>query len=517
MTNSWYNNVDMDFEERERQKRQHMIKVVIAEAGMVFAVVAIVAVATLVAMGFFVSSDGNIEQSGLAQIHSIPTGASVELDGTTLFSRTNLSRTMSAGEHSLKMTRTGYDSWENTIKMRSGVLLRLYYPRLFLQNRVAEEALVLPEDLEFYSPSGDRTSIVYAEKSNPEWQLVNIEGDETKVTKLDLSTVLPGVKEKVFAGKIEKLSWSKNSDYLLTKVSYEGKVEWILLNLKDVKRSLNLTQTFGLEFAQVEMIDSSANRLFVLENHHVRRVNTTDGTISQVLLSDIESFASEGSNLIYVQKVTKDEKTTKTVGTYRDGEKGGVTVAEVEPEASVKVALAKYYDEDYLAYFVDDKLTVYYGAVPNYHENEKADDNVELANLKVLLLDESFAVVPGSFATSPEGDYLLATSDKHYMVVNLDAGDIFEYDVETTKVQWLDASMMATVVDGTLKVWDYDFTNRRELVTNKKREDLAEVTTYSEAELLNYPAVITSNNKWLYYLVKSSENKNILMREKIRD
>jgi len=505
----------MDFEEREQQKRQHMIKVVIAEAGMVFAVVAIVAVAMLASMGFFVSSDGSIEQSGLAQIHSTPTGASVELDGSTLFARTNLSRTMPAGEHDLKLTRAGYDTWENTIKMRPGVLLRLYYPRLFLENRTAEKTLNLGSDLEFYLPSDDRTSIIYAKKASAEWQLVNIEGDETKVTKLDLSTVLPGVKETGFAGKVEEISWSGNSDYLLLKVSHEEKVEWILLNLKDIKRSLNLTQTFGLNFAQVEMIDDSANRLFVLENHHIRRVNTSDGTISQVLLDDIESFASEGSNLIYVQKATKDEKTEKKIGTYRDGERSGVMVVEVEPEATVKVALAKYYDEDYLAYFVDDKLTIYYGAVPNYHEN--VDDNVELANLKVLLFDESFAATPQSFTVSPENDYLVATQGKHYMVVSLDAGDIFEYDVESTNVWWLDSSMMSAVVDDTLKVWDYDFTNRRELVTSQQRGDLAAVTTVSETQVLDYPAVITSNNKWLYYLVKMKDSKIVLMREKVRD
>ena len=102
------------------------------------------------------------------------------------------------------------------------------------------------------------------------------------------------------------------------------------------------------------------------------------------------------------------------------------------------------------------------------------------------------------------------------MVVSLDAGDIFEYDVESSKVYWLDSSMMSAVVDGTLKVWDYDFTNRRELVTSRKSEDLTAVTTVSEAQVLDYPAVITSNNKWLYYLVKSSD-KIILMREKIRD
>lgn len=505
----------MDFEERERQKRQHMIKVVIAEAGMVFAVVVIVAVATLASMGFFVSGDGNIEQSGLAQIYSIPTGASVELDGTVLFSRTNLSRTIPAGEHQLKLSRANYDSWENTIKIQSGMLLRLYYPRLFLQNRVAEEVLNLGEGLEFYSPSEDRSSIIYAKADSAKWQLLNIEGDEVKATELDMSTVLPGIKEKSFLGKIEKMQWSKNSDYLLLKVSYESKAEWILLNLKDVKRSLNLTQTFGLNFAQVEMIDDSANRLFVLENQHIRRVNTGDGTISQVLLSDIESFASEGANLIYVQKVTKDDETKKVIGTYRDGERGGVMITEAEAKATIKVALAKYYDEDYLAYFVDDRLTVYYGAVPNYHEN--VDDNVELANLKVLLFDESFVATPESFTVSPENDYLVAVRDRHYMVVNLDMGDIFEYDVETARVSWLDANMMAAVVDGTLKVWDYDFTNRRNLVTSKQEPDLSAVTRYSEAPVADYPAVITNNNKWLYYIVRTEKNGSVLMREKVRD
>lgn len=62
----------MDFEERERQRRRQFIKVLIAEIGMVLAVIAIVVVTTLAAMGFFVSEDGKLEQSGLIQIHQNP-------------------------------------------------------------------------------------------------------------------------------------------------------------------------------------------------------------------------------------------------------------------------------------------------------------------------------------------------------------------------------------------------------------------------------------------------------------
>lgn len=190
----------MQFEERERQKRRHLIKVMVAEAGMVFAVLVIVAVAILAAMGFFVGSNGSIEQSGLIQIHSTPTGGTVELDGSVLFSRTNLSRTMSAGEHHLKISRDGYDSWEKTIKMYSGMLIRLYYPRIFLENRKQEEVAALKDNLAFYSISSDKTNILYGEKGSAEWTLVNIKNDDVRKTQLDLTEVLPEAEEKKFGG-----------------------------------------------------------------------------------------------------------------------------------------------------------------------------------------------------------------------------------------------------------------------------------------------------------------------------
>ena len=110
---------------------------------MVLSVIAIVIVTILLAMGFSISTNGGIEQTGLMQIHSQPTGATVTLDGSTLFARTNTSRTMSAGEHYLKLSREGYDTWEKTVKMYSGMLVRMYYPRLFLQDRTAEAVLNL--------------------------------------------------------------------------------------------------------------------------------------------------------------------------------------------------------------------------------------------------------------------------------------------------------------------------------------------------------------------------------------
>lgn len=510
----------MDFEEREKQKKRHLIRVAIAEAGMVFSVIVIVTVAILVAMGFFVSSEGNIEQSGLAQIHSMPTGGSVELDGTTLFARTNLSRTLSAGEHQIKISRDGYDSWEKTIKMYSGLLVRLYYPRLFLQNRTAEEVKQLGVSLAFYSVSDGRTSILYANEGSVEWELMNIRGDETRLTKLDLGTVLLGSNEteKKFDGKIEVVEWSNDDNYVLIRSTVSQKIEWILVNLKDVAKSLNLTKTFGLNFERIEMIDGAASQLFALENHHLRRINTTDQAISRVLLDNILSFDNYAANVIYVATRTQDDKTVKRIGVYRDDEKGGTVLREVEESEKVQVALTKYYDEDYMIYVVGDKTTVLYGSVPSYHEGENND---AVANLQILVEDMLLQAEPDKVSVSPDGEYVVAQKENRFMTIDLDMGDLYEYDAGASRVKWLADGMMYDVDDAGLKVWDFDNTNVRTLVRvgdekDNNEDDSSEVTTLSKWPLVKYPVVIANNDRWLYYPVKK-ENKVTIMREKIRE
>lgn len=526
-------NGGMDFEERERQRRRQMIGTIIAEVGMFFAVVAIVVVATLAAMGFFVSSDGTIEQSGLIQIHSLPTGSTVELDGSTLFSRTNLSRSLTAGEHKIKISRDNYDSWQKNVKMYSGMLIRLYYPRLFLNNRTQETMQHLGKDLDFFVPSKDYAYILYAEANSTKWQLLNIKGDEVRTSVLDMSTVLPGVKDQVFSGRVVDLKWSENSDRALIKTEAEGKKEWILVDLRDVSRSLNLTKTFGLEFAQVEMIDDSAAQLFVLENNQLRRINIADQSISRVLLNDVESFAAEGTNIIYVANgIGENDEKNKIVGVYRDGERNGTTIARLKADDRVRVALTKYFDEDYMAFAVNDRMTVYYGTLPSYRENVADTD---FLNFKVLLDEVEIGLMPSEISVSEEGEYLAMHDGKNFSVVDLDMGDLYKYESSIDRVNWLNESMLFATVDGKLEVWDFDNTNHRTLVAlqeQKAQEDgategqdgqniqdelrFAAVTTLSKYPVANYSVVVANNNRWLYYLVKKDSGYT-LVREKVRE
>lgn len=509
----------MDFEERKQFRRRQTIKVLLAEAGMVISVIAIVVVATLAAMGFFVTREGTIEQSGLVQVHSLPTGATAEVDGSVLFSRTNLSKSLAAGEHYIKLSRDGYDSWEKAIRMSAGMLLRLYYPRLFLLNRQPEVALQLGKNLEFYQPSIDRSYILYADEDSTKWKLVNVKDGTPRVSDLDLNEILPGVVENKFLGKVESLRWSANGDNVLTKVSYEGKSEWILVNLRDTKRSLNLTKTFGLEFTQIEMVDNSATTLYALEKQHLRRINVGDQAISRVLLENVVQFANYRANLVYLMQIPAqgDRVAQRVIGCYRDGEDGGVTLHEVPEGAKVNIALSRYYDEDYLAYIVDNNLAVYYGALPNYREDAT---QIDTSTLKTLIGSNKLDFIADNMSLSPEGEFFLATSGSKYLVVDFEMGDTTTYEAQSaTSVSWLDDSMLVNIENGVMQVWDFDYTNRRELVRYVPADtkvELASVTTKSAAPLAQYPAIIASNEDYLYYVV-SANTGLVLMRERIRN
>lgn len=512
-------NICMDFDEK---KRRQLIRVIIAEVGMVLSVIAIVVVAVLAAMGFMISSNGAIEQSGLMQLHTMPTGATVQIDGNTLFSRTNLSRTLTAGKHSLELTREGYDSWKKEINIHAGVLMRLYYPRLFLQNREVEMAKILTEEgLEFYAPSQNRNYILYAQKLAAEWKLLDMRGDEIKVVPLDLSGILPGMVELPskqsgvtgkniethtyeFAGKIEKVVWSANEEKVLVKVTYEGVSEWVLVNLWNMAESLNITRTFGLGEVHVEMIDAAASQLYILDKHQLKRINTNDRVMSRVLLENVWSFASYGSSVIYL---SDNDKSEQLVGVYRDDEKGGTVIAKVPTGKNVQIAISNYYDEDYLVYTVDDEVTVMYGKIPSYSE-----EGASLAELKELVAQKKLASVPEEVSVSPDGEYVVAQKAEQLMVLDLDMGDLYEYAAPSAELRWLDAGMIYALREGEIIVWDFDGTNQRNLSESQKETD-----EEAKAQLLNAPVMITANNRWLYYLVKNEKGATVLARELIRE
>ena len=127
----------MDF---DRTKRRQSLKVIVSEAIMVLTVIITVIILALLVSGYWLNSDFEVERQGMLQISSFPTGADVFIDGESAWlQRTNTSKVLSSGEHTVLLTKEGYDTWSKTINISEGLLYRLHYPRLFATERTKEK------------------------------------------------------------------------------------------------------------------------------------------------------------------------------------------------------------------------------------------------------------------------------------------------------------------------------------------------------------------------------------------
>ena len=121
----------------EKQKKRQSLKVIISEAIMVLTVIATVTVLAFIVSGYWINSDFKVERQGMIQISSLPTGADVNIDGedSSWLQRTNTSKVLPSGEHTIILSKEGYDTWTKTVDVKEGLLYRLHYPRLFLTDR----------------------------------------------------------------------------------------------------------------------------------------------------------------------------------------------------------------------------------------------------------------------------------------------------------------------------------------------------------------------------------------------
>ncbi|MBR2710848.1 PEGA domain-containing protein, partial [Candidatus Saccharibacteria bacterium] len=273
--------------DQEKIKRVQHFKVIASEIVMVVAVILTVSILVLIVSGYWLNSDFKVERQGLLQISSIPTGADVDIDGdTSWLQRTNTSKTLFSGEHAITLSKEGYDTWSKTITIREGLLYRVHYPRLFLSQRETE-VVTSVDDTIFATVSPDRNTLLLANKTM-DWQIMFLNDEKIVPRKINVgklfaaSTTSEESNAKLFSGEILSADWAKDNAHVLFKIKESDRIEWIMLDIENVKDSINLSQKFDMDFDDVQIMNNSANTLVVLQGQSLRRIDVASEQISAI-------------------------------------------------------------------------------------------------------------------------------------------------------------------------------------------------------------------------------------------
>ena len=460
----------------EKLKRRQSFRVIISEFFMVMAVIVTVIILAFLVSGYWLNSDLKVERQGMIQVSSIPTGADLDIDGeSSWLQRTNTSKILASGEHTVTISKEGYDTWTKTVNISEGLFYRQHYPRLFLQDRTTEKALDTKNTI-FATVSPDRDKLLLVGDTS-EWQVVNLKDDTLEPKKLNLSESLPGVSLAedatvgLFSGKVLTADWDRDGHHVLFKIGNAGTTEWALIDVENAKNSLNLSKEFGANFSAVEILDNSASNLLAIQNGNLHKIDIPGKLISAILVGNVTDLDHYENEIIFS---AVDETKGNIVGLFKIGD-NKITELETSTEP-IKVAISKFYDEMYITTLQGNQAKLF-----------KKIDFAPVANFEL-----SFS--PNVIEVGHNGEFITMYTDSRIATLDMETTGVREWTTAGSTFGWLDNDMIYSVANGELIVYDFDGFNRR--VVAKNVSD-------------HFPVAI-SDNKWLYYFSDGS-----LMREKL--
>ena len=480
---------------KHRNKRRLRIQLTFVYTLMGLAVLSILTILVLVIQGYrYNRFDGKVEQGGLVQFNSRPTGATVTVDDETLANKTASKVTLTAGTHTVTMARDGYSTWKKDVLVKPGTVLWLNYARLFPNSpKVATAANFEGVATALPSPN-HRLMAVVPKSTEPEITLASLNDDTPQITKVAVPASAYTAPAEGQAQAFALEQWDKNNNLLLVRHTYGDKTEYLSLDIRDGK-ARNITTELGVAATQIAYSLGDSNVLYsVTTAHELRRLSLSSATVSGPLAADVDSMAINEERVI-VYTTLPDSEGTRTVGYVTQGNGKAKTLASYKSLGSgaLRVATGSYYGEHYVAVLHGETLDIMRGNLPS-------SDSMD----KITLTKVAGLTITGG------SDYIGFSPGNNRMVYAARDAKIVTYDLElqtsatvalqsplTRDVQWLDNyHIMATGETG--YYYDYDGTNGQLFANNT----------------IDQPAVMSENEKYIYYFTTTA-NGIALQRVKL--
>ena len=442
----------------EKRAKQQSLKVIISEAIMFITVIITVVVLAFVVSGYWLNGNFEVERQGMLQINTVPTGASVSVDDESpWFQRTNTSKILSDGEHTVVLSKEGYDTWSKTVNIKKGLLYRLNYPHLFLKERFKES--VYDTTTTTFATISPSRKLILLVNNTTKWELIDLDNEEIKPTVVDVSKVFLTANQtsdpELFSGTILSASWDSANNHVLLKTKIGEQIEWVLIDIRNTAKSINLTRVFAADFEQVDIFDNSADNLLAIRNGNLHKIDVNARQISAVIVDGVVDYDFYDSEILFSSKTQ--------IGLLKLGQDKATSIKDIDTNA--KVLIGKFYDNKYIYVIEESMISVY----------QKNDFE--------MIAQASISFVPQNAKIGYDGDFVFMSSGTNFATFDMESMQITEWSVEANNYGWLNGYMVYTVKDGELSVYDFDGLNHRSLATNVSN---------------HFPVTIT-NEKYLYY------------------
>ncbi len=472
--------------DRNKSKQRELISRIAVYALMTFSVAALVILSLMYVLGYrFDSTSHRVEQSGLVQFLTQPSGATVEVNGITLPQKTTTKESVLPGDHEFVMWREGYETWRKTLTIKAGTITWLNYTRLIPKERpveVVDEIATVSDVLT--SPNRKYLALI-PDESKPNVRFYSVTQSTVpgaKTVVLD-TAVYAEASNSGAAHRFVLESWDQNDRRIILKHIYGEKktVEWLIVD-RDTGTTTSMTQQMDVALDKLVFADTSGENFYGLSNSDVRRIDIARGTLSRPIISDVTNFwlHDETETLSYVEQANATGY--RAVGVVKRDHKP-VTLYRSDSELSspLTIRAARYFGTDYVVVQDGQKVMLYSGTFPE-------DENDAMKKRYSTTADHAIT----DLQFSPTGRFVVVQQGAQFVTYDIERSVLSPLATLAGKgaaapIRWLDDFMIWSDRSGELVTREFDGANEHVI---------SEVAT-------GFDVALSPNGRYLYSLGKT--------------
>jgi len=445
----------------EPSKSRQLFMRIFVYSGMTIAVAVLVALLVFYMLGYqFDRQQGRLEQNGLIQYVTNPSGATIEVDGATLPNKSSAKSSVAPGPHEFVMWREGYETWRKTLTIEAGTLTWLNYARLVPKKRPIEMVIGMSKvAASLASPSGQFMAVLPV-ANVPTLEFYDLRSDTVKQTAMTLTS-----SDYTDAGKegtthtFEFSEWDKSGRYLLLKHNYGDMTEWLAVDVEARVLRSNVSKTMDIKMSEVHFSGTSGNLFIVLSEGDIRRVDISAGTLSRPLANNVAEFTMHGQDRIGFISIYDATLKQRIVGLISDGntEPDILRTSTSSPDVPLHIQPSRYFNKDF--------VVITEGKSVSILEGESLSGSKDIASNSSMHRSFDFFANVQWLQTSDNGRFVIVQNGSSYVGYDLERKTLSSLatlsgDTPTQKLRWLDDYYVWSDQSNVLTIREFDGANQ---------------------------------------------------------
>ncbi len=451
----------MDYLNTDKARRQ---KILLLTGYVLIAIMVVLSTLILVYIteGYRISKNGVI-QNGLVFFDSQPNPANIYVNNKLEPSTTNTSFLLPSGLYNIKITAKGYMSWRRQIQVIGGTVQTYDYPFLFPRKLITHSIDVFSAQPQFVSQSPSHQYMMVESTNTPtNFDIFNLTSPASapQIISVPSNVLYPNLMPTTISNQSWQLvQWSTDNQNVLLQYSFNQTSEFILVNINNPAKSVNLSQLFQTyNFNSISLVNNQYN-LYDLYNTNTKvldQVSLNSPLVINSVLTQVLAYKTYSTNTtLYVTTLNAPN------GTALVEEEVGSTNYFIQ-----KVALASSYLLDLTDY--NDVQYVVVG------QNNKPDINIYQDPVNQIINDPTqkpFPVQvlrindPNYLSFSDNAQFIMVENGSHFAVYNERSGLAYNYIVPyslqapQTHATWMDGDRIVYITNNHLLVFDFNDQN----------------------------------------------------------